>query len=121
MIINQTSSFICVITSVAGLRGRYKRLFYGSAKAGLINYLSGLRQKFFGKIKIITVIPGYMNTAPFSENGPKFLISSPEKAAKIIYSGIKKNQQIIYINKFWRIVMGLINLIPESILKKLKF
>jgi len=35
-------SFISVITSVGGMRGRSKRIFYGSAKAGLINYLSGL-------------------------------------------------------------------------------
>lgn len=121
MIINHPNSFICVITSVAGLRGRYKRLFYGSAKAGLINYLSGLRQKFNEKIKIITVIPGYMSTTPFNENGPQFLISTPEKSAKIIYDGIKKNQQIIYVNNFWRIIMGFIRLIPESMFKRLKF
>ena len=39
-------SFVAVLTSVAGLRGRSKRLFYSSAKAGLIAYLSALRQKF---------------------------------------------------------------------------
>ena len=38
-------SFITVLTSVAGLRGRSKRLFYSSAKSALISYLSGLRQK----------------------------------------------------------------------------
>ena len=54
-------SFLAVLTSVAGLRGRSKRLFYSSAKSGLINYLSGLRQKFSKeKINVITVIPGYM-------------------------------------------------------------
>jgi len=115
------NSFICVVASVAGLRGRYKRLFYGSAKAGLINFLSGLRQKLNNKIRVITVIPGYVNTLPFKETGPKFLIASPEKAAKIIYNGIKKNKEIIYVNAFWKFIMKFINFIPEKIFKKLKF
>ena len=38
-------SFIAVFTSVAGLRGRSKRLYYSSAKSAMISYLSGLRQK----------------------------------------------------------------------------
>tara|TARA_Y100000590_G_scaffold424008_1_gene530446 strand:+ start:916 stop:1644 length:729 start_codon:yes stop_codon:yes gene_type:complete len=121
MKIDLKNNFICVVTSVAGLRGRYKRLFYGSAKAGLINFLSGLRQKLNNKIRVITVIPGYINTLPFKETGPKFLIASPESAAKIIYNGIKKNKEIIYINIFWKFIMKLINFIPEKIFKKFKF
>ena len=37
-------------TSVAGLRGRKFNTFYGSAKSGLISYLSSLRQKFNNQI-----------------------------------------------------------------------
>ena len=115
-------SFLAVLTSVAGLRGRSKRLFYSSAKSGLINYLSGLRQKFSKeKINVITVIPGYMNTKPFNINAPSFLISSPEKSARIIYDAIKKEKEIVYINFFWKIIMFCINLLPEKIYKKLKF
>ena len=115
-------SFVAVLTSVAGLRGRSKRLFYSSAKAGLIAYLSALRQKFNKKnINVITVIPGYMNTKPFNIKAPKFLICSPEKAAKIIYKSIIKKKEIVYINFFWRIIMMIINFIPEKIYKKLKF
>ena len=84
-------SFIAVLTSVAGLRGRSKRLFYSSAKSGLINYLSGLRQKLNKeKINVITVIPGYMKTKPFNIKAQSFLITSPEKSARIIYDAIKK-------------------------------
>ena len=115
-------SFIAVLTSVAGLRGRSKRLFYCSAKSGLINYLSGLRQKLNKeKINVITVIPGYMKTKPFNIKAQSFLITSPEKSARIIYDAIKKNKEIVYINFFWKIIMFCINLIPEKIYKKLKF
>ena len=115
-------SFIAVFTSVAGLRGRSKRLFYSSAKSALITYLSGLRQKLNREqIHILTVIPGYMRTKQFNIKAPSFLITSPEKSAQIVYNAIKKEKEIVYINFFWRIIMFCINLLPEKIYKKLKF
>ena len=115
------NSFICAITSVAGLRGRGKRLYYSSAKSGLISFLSGLRQKLYKKINVHTIIPGYISTNSFSEKGPRLLISSPEKAANIIYKGIKNKKEIIYVNSLWRVIMNIIFFIPEKIFKKLSF
>jgi len=115
-------AFISIITSVAGLKGRSKRLFYGSAKAGLINYSSGLRQLMFNKgIFVNTVIPGYINTEKFNIKAPKFLITSPKKTAKIIYKAIKNKKEIVYIDFFWRIISFILNLIPENFFKRLKF
>ena len=114
--------FIVVLTSVAGLRGRAERLFYSSAKAGLISYLSGLRQKLnHEKIKVITVIPGYMKTKPFNIKSFNFLISSPKKSAEIICAAMKTDKDIVYVSKIWCVIMFLINLIPEKIFKKMKF
>ncbi len=115
------SNFICVISSVAGLRGRKKRLFYSAGKGGLINFLSGLRQKIGNQIKIITVIPGYVSTISFKEKSYKFLITSPQKASEIIFDAIKKNKEIVYINSLWRLIMLIILSIPEVIYKKLSF
>ena len=115
-------TFVSVLTSVAGLRGRSKRLFYCSAKAGMISYLSGLRQKFSKtNTRVITIIPGYMSTKPFNINSPKILITSPQNAAKIIYKSIYSNKEIVYISNVWRFIMYFINLIPEKIFKNLKF
>ena len=114
-------SFICVITSVAGLRGRKRKLFYCSAKSGLINFLSGLRQQLNGKIHVLTVIPGYISTNSFNEKSYKFLITSPEKMSRKIYDAIKKKKEIIYVGGIWRIIMMLISFVPEKIFKKLKF
>lgn len=114
-------SFICVITSVAGLRGRKRKLFYCSAKSGLINFLSGLRQQLNGKIQVLTVIPGYISTNSFNEKSYKFLITSPEKMSRKIYDAIKKKKEIIYVGVIWRIIMMFISLIPEKIFKKFNF
>ena len=114
-------SFICVITSVAGLRGRKRKLFYCSAKSGLINFLSGLRQELNGKIKVLTVIPGYISTNSFNEKSFKFLISSPNKMSDKIYYAIKNNKEIIYVGVIWKVIMLIISLIPEKIFKRLNF
>ena len=115
------NSFICVLTSVAGLRGRSNRLFYGTAKAGLINFMSGLRQRYNNQIKIITVIPGYISTKSFGVEKSGFLVTSPEKTAKIISEGIRKNKPVVYVSFIWRYIMFVIKLIPERIFKKLNF
>lgn len=115
------NSFVCMLTSVAGLRGRNLNLFYGSSKAALISYMSGLRQRFNNKINILTVIPGYMSTRRFKISASKFLITSPQKSASLIINAIKKKKEIIYIDNKWRLIMLIIKLIPEIIYKKLKF
>ncbi len=120
-ILLEKNSFICAITSVAGLRGRSKRLYYSAAKGGLINFMSGLRQFYKDKIKIITVIPGYISTNSFTEKSSKFLITTPEKAANTIFNSIQKNKEIVYISFLWRYIMMVINLIPEKVFKKLNF
>ena len=124
-LIKQNNSFIAVFTSVAGLRGRKKQLFYSPGKAGLISFLSGLRQKLTkNNILVSTIIPGYMNTKPFKNGNwtaPKFLISEPEAVALKVKKGIQKNKEIIFINIFWQIIMIIVKLIPEKIYKKLSF
>ena len=124
-IIKNSNSFISVFTSVAGLRGRKKQLFYSSSRSGLITYLSGLRQRLFkDKILVMTVIPGYMNTKPFRNSNikaPNFLITQPNKVTKILLQGIKKRKAIVYINFYWKIIMTIVKIIPEKIFKKLSF
>jgi len=121
-IIEDADSFLVVLASVAGLRGRKKNLYYSSSKSGLIAYLSGLRQKLAEKkINVITVIPGYMKTRPFNLKAPSFLVASPKKASDIICNAIYSKKEIVYINFIWKIIMLVVRLLPEKIFKKLNF
>ena len=116
------NSFICVFTSVAGIRGRALRLYYCSAKSGLISYLSGLRQKLETKnILVSNVIAGYMNTEKFKYSDSKFLVSEPIDVAKTVYNGIVRKKENIYTNYKWLIISLILKIIPEKIFKKLKF
>lgn len=123
--IKNKNSFIAVLTSVAGLRGRKKLIYYSSSKAGLIAFLSALRQKLFkDKILVTTVIPGYINTMPFrdlKQKVPSLLITDPKIFASILKRSIDNRKEVVYINNFWRIIMFVLKIIPEGIFKKFSF
>lgn len=115
-------SFLCVFSSMAGLRGRALRLFYCSSKAGLISYLSGLRQKLVGRdIQVLNIIAGYMSTEKFNYKVNTFLINSPCEVANKVMYGIKKKKENLYTSNIWFIISVILRLIPEKIYKKLKF
>jgi|LakMenE01Jun11ns_1017448.scaffolds.fasta_scaffold9566881_2 hypothetical protein len=46
---------------------------------------------------------------------------TPDKCAQIILSGIRQNNEIIYVNKAWRVIMFILGIIPEKIFKRLNF
>jgi len=113
---------IAVLSSVAGERGRQSNFIYGSAKAGLSAYLSGLRNRLtpYG-IHVLTVKPGFIATRMTEDlNLPPVLTASPEKVAHAIKAAIKKRKNTVYVYKIWWLIMLVIKMIPESVFKKLK-
>ncbi|MCS6981844.1 MAG: SDR family oxidoreductase [Flavobacteriales bacterium] len=113
---------LAAIASVAGLRGRMSNFHYGSAKAGLIAYLSGLRNlAYHHGVHVITLIPGFMRTRMIAHmKTPGFLTLSPSKAAHLMTRAIQKRRNVAYIGPLWWLIMCIIRTIPESIFKKLK-
>jgi hypothetical protein len=110
------------ISSVAGERGRQSNYFYGSAKAGFTTYLSGLRNRLSPLgIPVLTVKPGFVYTR-MTENMPLpgLLTATPEQVAAVIYKGVEKKKNVIYVRWFWRYIMLVIKMIPENIFKKMK-
>ena len=124
-VVKNNNSFIAAFTSVAGLRGRKKLIYYSSSKSGFITFLSALRQKLFeDNILVTTIIPGYMNTKSFrdlKQRAPSLLVTNPTIVASILKRSIDNRKEIVYINNFWRIIMSVIKIIPERIFKRFSF
>lgn len=110
------------ISSVAGLRGRASNYIYGSAKAGFIAYLSGLRNRLHGEgVHVVTVLPGYVDTKMTRDlRLPKALTASPQAVAAAIFNAVNQRKDTIYCLRIWRPIMWMISLIPEFIFKRLK-
>lgn len=116
------SGTIVGISSVAGNRGRQSNYIYGSAKAALTAYLSGLRNKLYhDKVHVMTVLPGFVDTKMTEHLAlPKPLTAKPEEVANAVFKGVKSKKNIIYVKWFWKWIMLIITSIPESMFKKKK-
>jgi short-subunit dehydrogenase len=118
----QHSGFICVISSVAGERGRASNYVYGASKGGLSLYLQGLRSRLFhSQVAVINVKLGVVDTQMTYGLPRLFLKTSPEKAAKHIYRGIQKRRGIFFSPSFWRGIMWVVRNIPETFFKRQKW
>ena len=113
--------FIIGISSVAGDRGRKTNYLYGSAKAGLSAYLSGLRNRLYkSNVQVLTVKPGFVATKMTENiNLPKKLTATPEQVAKDIYKAQKNGKNMLYTKWIWQWIILVIKHIPETLFKKM--
>jgi len=117
----QGDGFIMGLSSVAGERGRQSNYVYGAAKGGLSLYLDGLRNRLESQgVKVITLKLGFVDTEMTYGQSGLFLVASPAQVAKLAWRTLQKTSGIYYIPRFWRIIMLVIRMIPESVFKRLK-
>ncbi len=116
----QKRGVIAVISSVAGDRGRRSNYVYGSAKAAVTAFTSGLRQRLRASgVSVVTIKPGFVDTpmtAAFKK-GP--LWASAGSVAKDITRAMINGTPVIYTPGFWRPIMWIIRAIPESVFRRL--
>lgn len=115
-------SMLVAVSSVAGDRGRQSNFIYGSAKAGMSEYLSGLRMYLFPLgIHVATIKPGFVRTKMTQGMKlPPVLTSNPETVAKAIHLAVRKKKNVVYVSGIWRYIMFVIKCIPEFVFKRLK-
>jgi len=118
----QGKGVLAVIGSVSGDRGRGSNYLYGSAKAAIDTYASGLRARLFKcGIHVLTIKPGFVDT-PMTQGLPlpEALVVSADKVAKDIVKAIEKKKDVLYTPWFWRFIMLIITSIPNKIFNRLK-
>jgi decaprenylphospho-beta-D-erythro-pentofuranosid-2-ulose 2-reductase len=118
------SGTIVGVSSVAGDRGRASNYFYGAAKAGFSQFLSGLRNRttISGKVRVVTVKPGFVRTRMTAGMKlPSLLTVEPGKVGYEIYRAAEEKQRdVIYVGRLWRLVMMVMRAMPEKIFKRLR-
>lgn len=116
----QGTGSIAVIGSVAGDRGRQSNYVYGSAKAGLAAFVQGLRHRMTRHgVNVTLVKPGFVDTpmtGHLAKSGP--LWAQPEKVAADIRNAMDRGTAILYTPWFWRWIMLIIRLVPDTIFRR---
>jgi len=113
---------IVAISSVAGDRGRQSNYLYGSAKAGLTAFMSGLRNRLHRRgVAVVTVKPGFVDTPMLHGRRPpaELPIADPDRVAARIIAAIERHRDVVYAPAYWWAVMLVIRLLPEWLFKRL--
>jgi hypothetical protein len=114
------AGFLSVLSSVAGDRGRAGNKTYGATKAGLSAYLEGLRASLHGTgVTVQTVKPGPTRTPMTADyKGPALLVAAPETVARALVRGLERGKTTVYAPGYWRLIMGIIRMLPEFLARK---
>ena len=115
------SGSIMVVSSVAGERGRCSNYCYGSSKAAMTAFLSGMRCSLLPyNVHVMTIKPGYVATRMVAHKKlPPYITASTQRVAKDIVKGFKRRSSVVYTMWLWRYIMAVVRLIPEFIFKRL--
>lgn len=117
-----TLEHVIVTGSIAGTRVRPSNKAYGQAKANLHSYVYDLQKKWASIITITLTIPGYVKTKMIAGHiAPAFLTVTPEKMAEKYLGYFETKPTIVYSQPAWRLIAFVLKMIPEFIMKRLKF
>jgi decaprenylphospho-beta-D-erythro-pentofuranosid-2-ulose 2-reductase len=113
---------LCVVSSVAGERGRKPVVLYGASKAGLSAYLEGLDHKWHADgLRVVTVKPGFVKTSMTQGLKPPPFAGEPEQVARDVVRAIERGTPVVYTPRIWALVMFVIRMLPRFVMRKLNF
>ena len=112
-----------VLSSVAGDRGRSDNYVYGSAKAALTAYASGLGHRLHGTgVTVVTIKPGPIDTPMIAGRklSPR-LVTDVDVAGRRIHRALERGERVVYVPGKWRWIMAVIRALPIRIFERLRF
>lgn len=113
---------LCVLSSVAGDRGRKPVAIYGAAKAGLSRYLEALDHKYRGQgLVTIDIKPGFIKTGMTAGLKAPPFAGEPEAVAHRIVKAIDRGEPLVYTPFMWRWVMLVIRWLPRFVMRRIGF
>lgn len=113
---------LCVVSSVAGERGRKPVILYGAAKAGLSYYLEGLDHKFRAQgLRVLCIKPGFVKTSMTSGLKPPPFAAEADGVAADIERAIDRGTPVVYTPRIWALVMLVIRYLPRSVMRRIEF
>lgn len=116
------SGTIAVITSVAGDRGRASNYVYGSSKAMVSAFLSGVRQRVFASgIRVVDIRPGFIDSPMTADFRKGLLWATPLKIAPTIVRAVDAGTAVVYVPAFWRLIMLVIRFLPMAVFNRISF
>ena len=116
----QGHGVIVALSSVAGERARASNFVYGSTKAGLDAFYSGLADSLVGSgVSVLVVRPGFVRSKMTEGLADAPLATTPEAVAEAIVTGVRKRRHTVWVPGAMRYVMSGLRHTPRAIFRRL--
>ncbi|MGB6183382.1 MAG: SDR family NAD(P)-dependent oxidoreductase [Rhodococcus sp. (in: high G+C Gram-positive bacteria)] len=116
----QTSGRIVVFSSVAGARVRRANYVYGSAKAGLDGFASGLADALHGSgVRLVLIRPGFVIGRMTEGMSPAPMSSTPGQVADAVAGALKSGKDVVWVPGRLRPVFFVMRLLPRAVWRRM--
>ncbi|HET8993174.1 MAG TPA: SDR family NAD(P)-dependent oxidoreductase [Rhodococcus sp. (in: high G+C Gram-positive bacteria)] len=117
---SQGSGRIVVFSSVAGWRVRRANYVYGSAKAGLDGFASGLADALHGSgVSLLVVRPGFVIGRMTEGMSPAPLSSTPPQVADATVRALQRGRGEVWVPSLLRPVFFGMRLLPRAVWRRM--
>ena len=111
---------IIAMSSVAGERPRKSNFVYGSTKAGMDAFYTGLGDAIAADgVQVLVVRPGFVRSKMTAGLAAAPLSQTPEQVADVIVAGLAAGRQTVWAPPKMRWVMSALRHLPRSVFKRL--
>ncbi len=111
---------LVVLSSVAAERPRRSNFVYGSSKAGLDAFATGLGDALHGSGVHVTVVrPGFVRTRMTAHLPSAPLSTSPEAVARAVVAGVRWRKDTVWVPSALRYVMSALRHTPRAVFRRL--
>ncbi len=111
---------IIAMSSVAGERPRKSNFAYGSTKAGMDAFYSGLGDSITRDgVQVLVVRPGFVRSKMTAGLPAAPLSQTPEQVAELIVAGLVAGRHTVWAPSTLRWVMSVLRHLPRSVFKRL--
>jgi NAD(P)-dependent dehydrogenase (short-subunit alcohol dehydrogenase family) len=114
------SGRLVVFSSVAGVRVRRANYVYGSAKAGLDGFASGLADALHGTgVRLLLMRPGFVIGRMTAGMRPAPFPTTPEQVADATVAALAGDRQEVWVPPILRPVFAGMRLLPRAVWRRL--
>jgi decaprenylphospho-beta-D-erythro-pentofuranosid-2-ulose 2-reductase len=111
---------LVVLSSVAAERPRRSNFVYGSAKAGLDAFATGLGDALHGSgVHVLVVRPGFVTSKMTAHLDPAPLSTTPEAVAAAVVDGLRRRRETVWVPPALRVVMSVLRHLPRAVFRRL--
>jgi decaprenylphospho-beta-D-erythro-pentofuranosid-2-ulose 2-reductase len=111
---------LVAFSSVAGERARRSNFVYGSTKAGLDAFYTGLTEALrpYG-VGVTIVRPGFVHTRMTEGMRPAPLSTTPAAVAAVTVDAVRKRRELVWAPAPLRLVMSVLRHLPRAVFRRL--